>query len=1448
MAACSAEDKGVEEESGTVESNKQSNKDNVNSSDDKVCNVNRAQSQRGVGVLPTFLAYAYNPKKKGKAALIRVLADSGSQVTLIGQETAEKLCLGTTRVRDMGIGVLGGGQNQQVLAQANIKLQSRIYKRSTPTLVAYVLPQLVNKVNGLKGHPHDLYPSIKETGLALADEWPQERGIKIDMIVGQDYLWSCYTGRTIVPKEGTAQGPICIDSPFGLILQGWLHQEPGEGPVACLGTQTCLKVPKGMDVETQEKEPRLERLLRQLFELEAYGIKEPANENLTPTQSFAVEYLEANLKFDNNDKRFTVKIPINPKSERLRSNVGQARMRFESLRRNLRKDKEKEALYREAMNKYLQENHAQPIDAEDAECTDIFYLPHSPVFTKGASGELKTRIVFDCAARDKAGNSLNSSFAVGPVPDADLLRILTSWRSKRHALNTDVKACFLNIKLHKSQQNLFRFLWSDDLEKEPQTYKFTSLIFGSSVSPWISSTCLFKTMERAEDHHPELVRRLRRALWVDDFLLSVDTVEEGREIIRQMEEIFASASFSLAKFVATAPQVLENVRDEQKLFQDGDRPDVKALGVLWRADDSLGVAPDFVDVFRRSAGAETKRTLARAVASVYDPLQLFLPWKLGGTLILRDTWDQQKVQAEAEKVSKTAKKFWDQLLDDATQKRIDTWKQDVERLSELYIPRYLADPSRRVVRQELWGFSDASPEAFGAVLYMKSIYKVGRPTSTYIVSRGKVNSKGYTLPRMELLGAKFLARLTAAVKEYLDLGDQVRVLLFSDSEIALHWLTKNPECWKQFVANQVTAIQSLTRKDDWHHVPGTDNPADILTRPKSVVELIQNWQMWTEGPEFIKTGALPAQPDLFDAIKGQDLEIKPAEILSVNVAAMLQGNEVIAKWTDECSDVRKLVRKVALVRRAAYKLFHRFTRRRFPERFSKEAERSGPLFADLEEQEEAYGELVRVIQCRAFPEELDLLAKGQPVGGKSRLRELKPFLDERNLIRASGRIESANDLPYNWLYPLVLPSDDELLGRIILDVHHRNQHLGVDGLHAELRQRFWILRARATIKRYKNRCLICRRYDGKRLEPSIAPLPKERMDVLARPFSHVAMDGFGPLQIKTKNGKLKKCWVLLFTCYLTRGINMEILEDLSCSSFVKALRLHISIRGAPVTLRLDNLSSHIKMSHQITALQQWALEEEFKEHLSKRGITFSFSRVSQPSTNGVVERMVRTAKSSLAKALHRQTVDKEDLYIFLREASSLINNRPLTQVHQGDTDDHIAVTPHHLIYGHRLDLLPFAADYEIDLRKKVGQIWTERQKLSYQFRTLFIDGYLAELRKQKKWATVTENIKVGDLVVVAEPNAKRRNWPIAVVSEVEANKHDSVVRTVRLRLADKFITRSVRSLILLRHLPDYESREGQGGGIHEGDVADPPRDKKLRFVTSKQANAQQGKKCASSPP
>ncbi|GFX98040.1 integrase catalytic domain-containing protein [Trichonephila clavipes] len=113
-----------------------------------------------------------------------------------------------------------------------------------------------------------------------------------------------------------------------------------------------------------------------------------------------------------------------------------------------------------------------------------------------------------------------------------------------------------------------------------------------------------------------------------------------------------------------------------------------------------------------------------------------------------------------------------------------------------------------------------------------------------------------TLPRLELLGALVAARLASKVKKIVNLKRSCLQYHWTDSKIVLFWIKGNKTRWKQFVANRVNEITSLTDPHSWYHCAGNENPADFLSRGLSADCLVSNSRWWT-GAEFLSDSEFP---------------------------------------------------------------------------------------------------------------------------------------------------------------------------------------------------------------------------------------------------------------------------------------------------------------------------------------------------------------------------------------------------------------------------------------------------------------------------------------------------------------------------------------------------------------------------------------------------------------
>ena len=135
-------------------------------------------------------------------------------------------------------------------------------------------------------------------------------------------------------------------------------------------------------------------------------------------------------------------------------------------------------------------------------------------------------------------------------------------------------------------------------------------------------------------------------------------------------------------------------------------------------------------------------------------------------------------------------------------------------------------------------------------MYLRTTYTDGSISVTLISSKTRVSPvKKQSIPRLELLGAQILTRLTDTVLNQLPL--QLRATYRVDSTTILYWI-KNQRPWKQYVLRTISEIRSLTSPEQWRHCPGAVNPADLPSRGLEAQKL-RDCTVWWEGPPFMKS-------------------------------------------------------------------------------------------------------------------------------------------------------------------------------------------------------------------------------------------------------------------------------------------------------------------------------------------------------------------------------------------------------------------------------------------------------------------------------------------------------------------------------------------------------------------------------------------------------------------
>ena len=442
------------------------------------------------------------------------------------------------------------------------------------------------------------------------------------------------------------------------------------------------------------------------------------------------------------------------------------------------------------------------------------YVPHHPVWNPHKPD--KIRIVNDVAA-EYGGMSLNRSLVTGPDLLNSLLGVLMRFRVGPVALVADIEAMFHQVYVPEADADAQRFLWSDDIESDdpPCTMQMLVHMFGAKDSLTCAIHALQQTArDNAADFSATTIETILRAFYVDDLLKSMHSDDAAKQLAKELMEILRRGGFRLTKWLSNSKVVLESIPESEvspKISIELDSESIdRALGIIWNLSIDA-----FTFYFNPGIVVNTKRGILRITSSLFDPLGFLIPFLLIAKLLLQTLWRHEL--------------GWDDEITGEPLKIWNKWLESAKGISEFKIDRCYFRVRGSVLKIQLHLFCDASESAYGTIAYLRYSFKTGEHKCTFVMAKSKLAPiKTLTLPRLELSAALTAARLSKLVLHELDLPIE-RTFFWSDSVLTLQYISNTSNRYKVFVANKVSEIHELTESEQWSHIAGDKNPADLLT-------------------------------------------------------------------------------------------------------------------------------------------------------------------------------------------------------------------------------------------------------------------------------------------------------------------------------------------------------------------------------------------------------------------------------------------------------------------------------------------------------------------------------------------------------------------------------------------------------------------------------------------
>ncbi|XP_063447017.1 uncharacterized protein LOC134726541 [Mytilus trossulus] len=539
-----------------------------------------------------------------------ILFDEGAQRSFITQSIADKLQIRPSGTDTIELSAFGDKEkNIRHLDTATVQLQTD--KGELVNINALIVPDIaVPLQNQTKYFTRNL-PYLKN--LKLAHPANNADSFEISLLIGADYYWDIVQDHVI-----RGNGPTAVASKIGYLLSGPVIRN-GE---KSLTSSVLLNVTSH---HTEESD------IEKFWNLESLGICLPQKDD---EESFVKTYQQDCIKFEN--ERYSAKLPWKLDHPDLPSNIMIAKARTESTTRRLSREPHLLRKYSEIIEDQMKRGFIEKVNDENDNGKSTHYIPHHAV--KKDSTTTPIRIVYDCSCKKSPDHaSLNDCLMSTPPDLNDLTKILMGFRTKKYAISTDIEKAFLHIGLDEKDRDFTRFFWLSDTDNPSSTlttYRFKSILFGATSSPFILNATLLKHLDACNTN---ISAMMKNDLYVDNILSSLENEDDAEKYFVQARSLMSEAGFNLRSWSSNCSKLTDLAKKhnvcEKETF-------VKILGLKW---DTVKDTITFqkVDLFDIELPNITKREILKQSSRIYDPLGLLSPVSVRAKILMQTLREQK---------------------------------------------------------------------------------------------------------------------------------------------------------------------------------------------------------------------------------------------------------------------------------------------------------------------------------------------------------------------------------------------------------------------------------------------------------------------------------------------------------------------------------------------------------------------------------------------------------------------------------------------------------------------------------------------------------------------------------------------------------------------------------------------------------------------------------------
>ena len=1022
--------------------------------------------------------------------------------------------------------------------------------------------------------------------------------------------------------------------------------------------------------------------------------------------------------------------------ENLPNNYKQAYAVLKSTERVLNSDPLWKETYSQQIHEHETRGVCRKLSKEELSAWSgpVFYIAHMAI-EQPKSETTPVRVVFN-ASQNCKGMSLNSCLAKGPDRyNTSLAGMLIRWREFLVCLIGDLRKMYNSVHLEPLEQHVHRFLWRDCEDREPDTYVMTRVSLGDRPSGTIAIVAKNLTAKKFSHIDADAAQTLITQAYVDDIIDSVKSFSEALSRSNGCDQIANLGGFAFKGWSYGGFGVPDDVMKSTAQ---------RVLGVIYEAKtDTINFPPKLnfserkrkirigpnltpEDIPDSIPKQMSKREVLSQVMSIYDPLGILSPVTLQAKLLLRESFN--------------ASKDWDIPLPLDLQLQWKDFFVSLFTVGNFHYRRSVTPPDA-IGLPDLIICSDGSLLSFGACAYIRYETSSGPPVTTLLMAKSRIAPKEQrTVPQLELNGAVLASRLKTEILSETRLQFN-QVIHLVDSEIVLQQINSTATTFNVYTGVRVGEIQSgnKTHPSTWAWIPTDCNPADLCTRVQ-LPDAINPSSAWFCGPEFF-TLTKEKWPMKFLNNKST-VDAKPdvsPECFQTMTGEQKFENPLFLELCKDFKNYQSLITVVARLQSAAkIKSFKGISDKYLTPKTRKQAE----IWCIKQAQSKWKNESEVIKQFKTVP----------------------IHTDKHGLYVVSSRTQTVLKSPR----PIILPPGHRFTHLALLHAHEVGCHHGRDRTSVRFRLKFYTSHLNRAATSACKSCVMCRRVKKVILQQKMGMLPPERLSP-SPPFNYVVLDLFGPFHVRGEvNPRTTlKVWGVIFVCLSTRAVHIDLTQGYDTKSFIITFTRYASIRGYPEHVYADPGTQIQGAANEMQSLDL----NKIGALSAKHGTTWSGGPADSPWYQGAAEALIKSTKNALNFSIGKSRLSPFELQTALYEVANLLNERPLGYM-SPITEDISIITPNSLLLGRTLCANPGDYAPAMNLSDRVYLV----ESVVTDFWKHWTDHYAPTLVHQSKWLTEQRNLKVDDVVLIADRNVMKGEYKLGIISDTHPSRDGKIRR------------------------------------------------------------------------